>query len=109
MKKQVQDWTGLIRSRLKEGEDYIKQNWMESRNELIETFDDRSAELRRGFLTLFGSEGAVVSSPFNVIYSFRCVAKVSTSSKNSGYEDSQSVQKCLVRNKGQTVSIIKSQ
>lgn len=53
MKKQVEDLTGLIRSRIKEGEGYIKQNWTETRNELMHSVDERSHEVLRGFLSLF--------------------------------------------------------
>ena len=50
----------LIKSRIKEGEGYIKQNWAESTNELLEGWDDRSAEFLRGFLKLFGGESPMV-------------------------------------------------
>lgn len=49
MKKQVE----ILRGKLREGEEYIKQNWAESAEE--------SKEYLKGFLALFGNDGPVVS------------------------------------------------
>jgi hypothetical protein len=58
VKKKVDNLTGIIRSKIREGEDYIKQNWTETRNELIQSMEQQ--ELLRGFVSLFGNDGPVV-------------------------------------------------
>jgi hypothetical protein len=52
----------LIRDKIKEGEGFIKQNWQGTRDEVLHSFeqwDEKSQEMIRGFLSLFGNDGVM--------------------------------------------------
>lgn len=62
VKGKVEELTNVVRDKIREGESMLKQNWMGTRDEVmnsLEHWDEKSNDLIRGFLALFGGEGVM--------------------------------------------------
>ena len=60
MKRQLEGINRVIMEKIREGEEYIKHNWIESTEEVRDSV--KSNELLSGFLSMFGGSSSKANS-----------------------------------------------